>query len=66
MCKTIKSEKEIDEIMSKISTHWQFRWCGGERGPCGCLGCVQSGLNRLKVSITKKEWEDWKSRQIKS
>lgn len=32
--------------MNTIPKEWQKRWCGGEKGLCACLGCVQIG-NRL-------------------
>ena len=39
----MKTEKEVDEIMEGIPVGWRNRWCGGENGPCACLGCVQTG-----------------------
>ena len=41
-----RSIEEIDAIMQTIPEEWRLRWCGGENGPCACLGCVQIG-NRL-------------------
>lgn len=38
--------KDVDQIMQTIPEKWRDRWCGGERGPCACMGCVQIG-NRL-------------------
>ena len=40
------SMKNIDAIMQTIPIEWRMRWCGGEYGPCACMGCVQIG-NRL-------------------
>ena len=37
------SPEEVDEIMEGIPVGWRNRWCGGENGPCACLGCVQTG-----------------------
>jgi len=37
---------KVNEIMQTIPKTWRHRWCGGENGPCACLGCVQIG-NRL-------------------
>lgn len=37
---------DVDEVMKTIPEGWRWRWCGGENGPCACLGCVQIG-NRL-------------------
>jgi hypothetical protein len=37
---------DVDAVMQTIPTEWRERWCGGEGGPCGCMGCVQIG-NRL-------------------
>lgn len=37
----MKTESEIDAIMAEIPEKYRTRWCGGERGPCWCLGCVQ-------------------------
>ena len=42
----MKSLGEIDAIMQSIPLEWRMRWCGGERGPCACMGCVQIG-NRM-------------------
>lgn len=39
----MKTIEEINYIMSTIPKEWQNRWCGGERGPCACMGCVQIG-----------------------
>lgn len=39
----MKSEAEIDTLMAKIPVSWRNHWCGGERGPCACMGCVQIG-----------------------
>ncbi len=38
--------KDVDAIMQTIPKEWRNRWCGGERGACACMGCVQIG-NRL-------------------
>lgn len=38
--------KDVDKIMQTIPEAWRDRWCGGEKGPCACMGCVQIG-NRL-------------------
>jgi len=42
----MKTLDEIDAIMQTIPAKWRTHWCGGERGPCACIGCVQIG-NRL-------------------
>ena len=42
----MKSPGEVDAIMNSIPKEWRTRWCGGEFGPCACLGCVQIG-NRM-------------------
>lgn len=47
----MKTEQEIDALMNQIPADWRKRWCGGERGLCACMGCVQIG-NR---SIMAKE-----------
>ncbi len=39
-------DKDVDAIMQSIPEEWRNRWCGGEQGPCACMGCVQIG-NRL-------------------
>lgn len=36
-----KTDAQIDAIMAAIPEDSRRRWCGGERGPCACLGCVQ-------------------------
>jgi len=38
--------EDVDAVMNSIPEEWRTRWCGGENGPCGCMGCVQIG-NRL-------------------
>lgn len=48
----MKTLLEIDKIMQTIPEDWRKRWCGGENGPCGCLGCVQIG-NRLCMTGLK-------------
>lgn len=44
----MKTEAQIDAIMEAIPQEWRARWCGGERGPCACMGCVQIG-NRAVI-----------------
>jgi len=39
----MKTLAEINKIMETIPTEWRHRWCGGENGPCACMGCVQIG-----------------------
>ena len=48
----MKSYKEINKIMQTIPQGWRTHWCGGERDPCACLGCVQIG-NRLIMTGLK-------------
>jgi len=37
-----KTPEQVDEIMESISPPmFRYRWCGAERGPCACMGCVQ-------------------------
>lgn len=45
----MKSEAQIDAIMDAIPERWRTRWCGGERGTCACMGCVQIG-NRAIIA----------------
>jgi len=40
---------DVDAVMQTIPAEWRTRWCGGESGPCACMGCVQVG-NRLAMS----------------
>lgn len=44
--------EDVDVVMQSIPEEWRERWCGGERGPCGCMGCVQIG-NRLIMAGLK-------------
>jgi len=37
---------DVDMVMESVPAKWRYRWCGAEKGPCGCMGCVQIG-NRL-------------------
>lgn len=51
-----KTPEQIDAIMAAIPKQWRRRWCGGERGPCACLGCVQIGNRQViaeKISGNK-------------
>lgn len=43
---------DVDAVMQTIPAEWRTRWCGGENGPCGCMGCVQIG-NRLIMAGLK-------------
>lgn len=38
----MKTPEQVDAIMAKIDEDSRYRWCGGERGPCACIGCVQN------------------------
>ena len=53
----MKSLNEIDKIMQTIPEKWRNRWCGGEYGPCACMGCVQIG-NRM-VMFKKVKGHDF-------
>ncbi len=44
--------KDVGAIMQSIPAGWRNRWCGGENGPCACVGCVQIG-NRLIMTGLK-------------
>lgn len=51
-----KTDAQVDEIMGEIPEAWRTRWCGGERGPCACMGCVQIGNRKViaeKIAGTK-------------
>ena len=48
MTEELKPPEDVDAIMQQIPTEWRRRWCGGENGWCGCLGCVQIG-NRAVI-----------------
>lgn len=39
---------DVDVVMRTMPEEWRYRWCGGERGLCACMGCVQVG-NRLAM-----------------
>ena len=41
--------EDVDAVMQTIPEEWRHRWCGGEFGPCACMGCVQVG-NRLVMT----------------
>lgn len=43
-----KTPAQVEAIMASIPERWRTRWCGGEHGPCGCMGCVQIG-NRAVI-----------------
>lgn len=53
---------DVDAVMQTIPAEWRTRWCGGENGPCACLGCVQVGnrliMARLKVTQCDPEYID--------
>jgi hypothetical protein len=40
-------ESRVDAIMARIPETWRDRWCGGETGPCACMGCVQTGNKKV-------------------
>lgn len=42
----MSKDKNVNSIMQTIPKDCRYRWCGGENGPCACLGCVQI-CNRL-------------------
>ncbi len=42
----MKNVDEINQIMNTIPEKWRNKWCGGENGPCACMGCTQIG-NRM-------------------
>jgi len=44
--------EDVDAVMETIPPEWRTRWCGGEYGPCACMGCVQIG-NRLVMTGLK-------------
>ena len=44
----MKTESQVDTLMQLIPKPFRSRWCGGERGDCACLGCVQIG-NRAVI-----------------
>jgi hypothetical protein len=48
----VKTIEETDLIMQTIPEAWRDRWCGGERGPCACAGCVQIGNRSLMALHT--------------
>ena len=37
----MKTFNQVNAIMLAIPENSRYYWCGGERGPCACLGCVQ-------------------------
>ena len=44
--------EDVNAVMQTIPSEWRTNWCGGEYGPCACLGCVQVG-NRLIMAGLK-------------
>jgi hypothetical protein len=54
---SMKTLKEINDIMQTIPEEWRIRWCGGENGPCACMGCVQIG-NRM-IMFKEAEGRDF-------
>jgi hypothetical protein len=49
MALPMKTHEQVDAIMHAIPEEWRHRWCGGEYGPCACMGCVQIG-NRAVIA----------------
>lgn len=47
----MKTNKQVDEIMAATPREWRHRWCGGERGPCACMGCVQTGNKQVIMEL---------------
>ncbi len=54
--------EDVDAVMNSIPEDWRTRWCGGENGGCGCMGCVQIGnrliMTGLSVSQCDPEYID--------
>jgi pyridoxine/pyridoxamine 5'-phosphate oxidase len=48
---------DVDAVMQSIPAEWRTRWCGGELGPCACMGCVQIG-NRAIMAGLKNDQVD--------
>lgn len=48
----MKTTQEVDSLMATVPESWRYRWCGGERGPCACMGCVQIGNRYAMVKAT--------------
>lgn len=48
----MRTDEEVDAIMQTIPEAWRQRWCGGENGPCACLGCVQVGNRLVMAGVT--------------
>lgn len=44
--------EDVDAVMQTIPAEYRTRWCGGENGPCACMGCVQV-CNRLVMTGRK-------------
>lgn len=51
----MKTDKEIDAIMGTIHEANRTRWCGGENGPCACLGCVQVSNRIIMFETANRE-----------
>jgi hypothetical protein len=43
--------EDVDAVMQTIPAEWRHRWCGGEHGPCACMGCVQVGNRLIMVGL---------------
>ena len=43
--------EDVDTVMQTMPAEWRTRWCGGESGPCACMGCVQIGNRLVMVGL---------------
>jgi len=43
---------DVDAVMQTIPAEYRTRWCGGEYGPCACVGCVQVCNRLIMVGLT--------------
>ena len=63
---TMERIKEIDSLLIyarsglnyEIPLEHKLRWCGGEKGACGCMGCIN--FFAKEKGISKEEYMAWR------
>lgn len=60
---TEERESLLNLVMMHIPPSHRYRWCGGEMGPCACMGCVNNEL--VNHEFTKEDHQMWMEKHPK-